>query len=342
MFRCIELAKNGLGTTAPNPMVGCTIIHNKKIIGEGYTSPYGGAHAEVNAVNAIKDKSLLSQSTLYVTLEPCAHFGKTPPCVNLILEHKIPKVVIGLQDPNKKVEGKSIQLLKDSGCEVILGVLENECRKHHKRFLTFQEKQRPYIILKWAETLDGYIAPSHQLREDNPKPLWITNTYSKQLVHQWRGEEQAILAGTTTALADNPKLTVRYWKSKNPIRVVIDKGLKIPSNYCLFDNSVKTIVITSVNDDNRYLKGVIYAVTKFKNLPQEICEILYQHEINSIIIEGGTKTLQSFINMNLWDEARVFKGKTSFIKGTKAPEISGNQLVSKKLFDDTLTIVTND
>ena len=342
MFRCIELAKKGLGTTAPNPMVGCIVVHDGKIIGEGYTSPYGGAHAEVNAINAVRDKSLLKQSTLYVTLEPCAHFGKTPPCVNLILEHKIPKVVIGLQDPNIKVAGKSIKLLKEAGCEVILGILKNECRNHHKRFLTFQEKQRPYIILKWAETFDGFIAPSKHLRADDPKPYWITNEYSKQLVHQWRAEEQAILVGTTTAFADNPKLNVRAWEGESPIRVLIDKDLKVPHTNHIFDNTVKTIVITSNHAKSNYLKGIIYEVTEFENLPQEICGILHQHEINSILIEGGTETLQSFIDMNLWDEARIFKGTTSFTEGTKAPKISGTQLVSKKIFEDTLTIVTND
>jgi diaminohydroxyphosphoribosylaminopyrimidine deaminase/5-amino-6-(5-phosphoribosylamino)uracil reductase len=342
MFRCIELAKNGLGTTAPNPMVGCVIIHNEKIISEGYTSSYGGPHAEVNAINSVKDKSLFSKSTLYVTLEPCAHFGKTPPCVNLILEHKIPKVVIGLKDPNTKVAGKSIKLLKDAGCDVLVGVLTDECAKLHKRFLTFQEKKRPYIILKWAETRDGFIAPENNVRGSEPKPFWITNAYSKQLVHKWRAEEQAILVGTTTALADNPKLTLRSWKGENPIRILIDKNLKTPATYHLLDASVKTIVITLENDKAKHKDEITYEIASFKNLPEEICAILHRHNINSVLIEGGTKTLQSFIDSNLWDEARIFKGELNFSKGLKAPEILGRQISLEKLLNDQLTILQND
>ncbi|WP_350292074.1 bifunctional diaminohydroxyphosphoribosylaminopyrimidine deaminase/5-amino-6-(5-phosphoribosylamino)uracil reductase RibD [uncultured Croceitalea sp.] len=342
MFRGIELGKNGLGTAAPNPMVGCVIVHKEKIIGEGYTSPYGGPHAEVNAINSVKDKSLLSQSSLYVTLEPCAHYGKTPPCVNHILKHHIPKVIIGLKDPNKKVAGTSIRLLKEKGCEVLVGVLENECREHHKRFLNFQEKRRPYIILKWAETLDGFVAPEEDQREDKPQPYWITNTYSKQLVHKWRAEEQAILIGTTTALADNPKLTTRTWQGNNPIRIIIDKDLKVPTNFYVLDTSVKTIVITTVEDKNAYKDGISYEVASFKNLPAEICTILYKYDITSVLIEGGTKTLQSFIDNKFWDEARVFKGYTNFSKGIRAPKITGKQISDNKLGNDQLIILRND
>ena len=206
ILRCIEIAQNGLGTTAPNPMVGAVIVHENKIMGEGFTSPFGGPHAEVNAINSVADKSLLPQSTIYVTLEPCSHFGKTPPCADLIVKHKIPRVVIGLLDPHDKVAGKGVKKLMDAGCEVTVGVLEKECREHHKRFLTFQEKKRPFIILKWAETADGFIAPEKTLRSQNKEPYWITNTYSRQLVHKWRTEEQAILVGTNTVLDDNPKL----------------------------------------------------------------------------------------------------------------------------------------
>jgi len=342
MLRCIELAKNGLETTAPNPMVGCVIIHDKNSIGEGYTSAYGGPHAEVNAINSVKDKSLLSKSTLYVTLEPCAHFGKTPPCVNLILKHAIPKVVIGLKDPNTKVAGKSIKLLKDSGCKVILGVLEDKVRKHHKRFLTFQEKKRPYIILKWAETQDGFIAPKNKVRNKEPEPFWITNAYSKQLVHKWRAQEQSILVGTTTALADNPKLTTRNWKGRNPIRIIIDKNLKIPASYHVLDASIKTIIITRQIEKKNHKDGIIYELALFKNLPQEICAILHKHNINSVLIEGGTKTLQSFIDAKLWDEARIFKGDTSFLNGVLAPKIKGTKISEQKLLDDKLTILKND
>ncbi len=342
MLRCIQLAKNGLGTTAPNPMVGCVIIHKEKNIGEGYTSPYGGPHAEVNAINAVKNKAVLSASTLYVTLEPCAHFGKTPPCVNLILKYKIPRVVIGLQDPNKKVAGKSIEMLRGAGCEVSIGVLEKECREHHKRFLSAQEKQRPYIILKWAETINGFIAPVNAIRKKEPEPYWITNPYSKQLVHKWRSQEQAILVGTTTVLADNPKLTARTWKGQNPVRVVIDKDLKIPANYNIFDGSVKTIIITTIDDTSKFMDSVSYETATFKNLPKEICDILYKHEINSVFVEGGAQTLQAFIDTNFWDEARIFKGNITFANGIKAPSITGKQIAEKRILEDNLRILKND
>ena len=206
--RCIEIAKNGLGLTAPNPMVGSVIVHNNKIIGEGYTSAYGGNHAEVNAINSVKHKELLKDATLYVSLEPCSHFGKTPPCSDLIVKHQIPNVVIGCMDDNVQVAGKGIAKLKAAGCNVTVGVLETKCKQHHKRFFTFHNKKRPYIILKWAETADGFIAPK---TKNEKKPVWITNTYSRQVVHKWRAEEQAILVGTNTVLEDNPSLTVRDW-----------------------------------------------------------------------------------------------------------------------------------
>jgi diaminohydroxyphosphoribosylaminopyrimidine deaminase/5-amino-6-(5-phosphoribosylamino)uracil reductase len=212
--RCIEIAKNGLGTARPNPMVGSVIVHEDVIIGEGYTSTYGGNHAEVNAIHSVQDKSLLKQATLYVTLEPCSHYGKTPPCSDLIITHNIPKIVIGCVDDNKKVEGQGIERLRKAGCHVIVGVLENACKEHHKRFLTFHNKKRPYVILKWAETKDGFIAP---VSKDTLQPVWITNEYSRQLVHKWRAEEQSILVGTQTVLDDNPSLTVRDWTGENPI-----------------------------------------------------------------------------------------------------------------------------
>ncbi|MBT8260877.1 MAG: bifunctional diaminohydroxyphosphoribosylaminopyrimidine deaminase/5-amino-6-(5-phosphoribosylamino)uracil reductase RibD, partial [Bacteroidia bacterium] len=294
--RCIEIAKNGLGTTAPNPMVGCVIVVDNKIIAEGYTSPYGGNHAEVNALKAIKDKSLLEKATLYVTLEPCSHYGKTPPCSDLIIAHKIPNIVIGCIDDNPEVAGKGIKKLMDSGCNVTVGVLEAECKEHHKRFFRFHNKKRPYIILKWAETQDGFIAP---LIKEKKEPFWITNEYSRQLVHKWRTKEQAILVGTNTVVEDNPSLTSRVYNGKNPIRIVIDKNKILDKSLQIFDNASKTIVINKHN-------------TNFnKPLAQQICNLLYQENINSVIIEGGTKTLQTFIDENLWDEARVFIGNTS-------------------------------
>lgn len=339
----MELAKKGLGTTAPNPMVGCVIVHNNSIIGEGFTSPYGGPHAEVNAINSVKNKDLLKEASLYVTLEPCSHYGKTPPCADLIAEHRLKEVFIGLKDPHDKVAGKGIEKLEDAGCKVTVGVLEAECREHHKRFLTFQEKNRPYIILKWAESDDGFLAPNASERSNNPEPFWITNSHSKQLVHQWRSQEQAILVGTNTVLEDNPKLTTRNWAGKNPIRVVLDRSLKIDSNYHVFDKAVQTIVLTEVEDASKHITDIEYGVIDFsKNLAHQICSALHQHNITSLIIEGGAKMLQTFIDENLWDEARIFKGAVCFKNGLPAPKLQGTLQHQKKILTDTLSVYRND
>lgn len=318
--RCIDIAKNGLGATAPNPMVGCVIVHDSNIIGEGYTSPYGGAHAEVNAISSVKDKSLLKEATLYVTLEPCSHFGKTPPCSNLIIDHGIKNVVIGCVDDNEKVSGQGIAKLKEAGCNVTVGVLENVCKEHHKRFFTFHNKKRPYIILKWAETSDGFIAPLHKKVK---QPVWITNQYSRQLVHKWRAEEQAILVGTNTVLEDNPGLTTRDWKGKHPIRIVLDKNKTLSKDFKVFDDNTKTILINESSAD-------------------DICNLLYKANINSVIVEGGAKTLQLFINSGLWDEARVFIGQSDFREGIKAPKCKGKLIDKQQLLDDTLKIYVNN
>ena len=316
--RCIEIAKNGLGTTRPNPMVGSVIVHNNKIIGEGYTSNYGGNHAEVNAINSVKNKNLLKKATLYVTLEPCSHFGKTPPCSDLIIKHQIPNVVIGCIDDNEKVAGRGIKKLRDAGCNVIVGVLESACKAHHKRFFTFHNKKRPYIILKWAETTDGFIAPK---TKNEKKPVWITNAFSRQLVHKWRTEEQAILVGTHTVLEDNPSLTSRDWVGENPLRLVIDKDEKLSKN----------------------MKELDKAKLNFsKDVAQQICGFLFKKEITSVIIEGGAKTLQTFIDENLWDEARVFTGQAAFKDGIKAPEFSGKLISEEKIVADVLKIYKND
>lgn len=327
MKRCLEIAKNGLGSTRPNPMVGSVIVHNNKIIGEGYTSKYGGNHAEVNAINAVTDKSLLKASTLYVTLEPCSHFGKTPPCSDFIIKHQIANVVIGCMDDNEQVAGQGIKKLKNAGCNVIVGVLEDDCKAHHKRFFTFHNKKRPYIVLKWAETLDGFIAPS---TKKNNTPVWITNTFSRQLVHQWRSEEQAILVGTTTVAQDNPSLTVRDWTGQNPIRIVIDRKNKCSKKHAIFNAAAETIVISEkeINFDS--------------NVAKQICDLLHKKNINSMIIEGGAKTLQTFIDENLWDEARVFTGNTTFKQGVKAPVFSGRFIIEKKIKTDSLKIYQND
>ncbi len=341
--RCIEIAKNGLGTTAPNPMVGCVIVHAQKIIGEGYTSIYGGSHAEINALKNVKNQSLLSEATLYVTLEPCSHYGKTPPCADAIIALKIPKVVIGTIDTHSKVAGKGVGKLKASGCEVIVGVLENEVKAHHKRFFTFHNKKRPYIILKWAESADGFIAPQSR---NEQKPVWITNELSRQLVHKWRTEEHAILVGTNTVIEDNPSLTVRDWTGNNPIRVVLDRNLNLPKEAAIFDDKAKTIIISEkqktrhTEADPRIFEFLDWSLTE--KIAQQICTILYNHEVNSIIIEGGRQTLQTFINENLWDEARIFVGTASFSKGTKAPDFSGRLISDEKIIDDILKIYTND
>ncbi len=343
ILRSIQLGKKGLGTTAPNPMVGCVIVRKDKIIGEGYTSPYGGSHAEVNAINAVADKNLLSEATLYVTLEPCSHYGKTPPCADLIIKHNIPEVVIGIKDPHDKVAGKGIEKLKASGCKVTVGVLENECRNHLKRFLTFQEQKRPYILLKWAETADGFIAPDPKIRKTSPEPFWISNPYSKQLVHQWRSKEQAILVGTKTVLEDNPKLNTRDWAGKNPIRVVLDKNLTIDSSFIVMDRSITTLVLTQVKDESKYIHGIDYEVIDFaKPVAAQICKVLYKHSITSVLVEGGSKTLQTFIDEGLWDEARIFKTQKVFKAGVVAPNIHGKLLKEELILSDSLSIYTHD
>jgi len=325
--RALQIGKNGLGTTASNPIVGAVVVYKNTIIGEGFTSPFGEAHAEVNAIDSVKDKELLKQSTLYVTLEPCNHYGKTPPCSNYILQHQIPKVVIGCMDDNPKVAGNGIKKLRTSGCEVILGVLEKECKAHHKRFFTFCNEKRPYIILKWAETQNGYIAPK---TKSTKAPVWITNTYSRQLVHKWRTEEQAILVGANTVIEDNPKLTVRNWSGKNPIRIVIDKTGQLDRSHAIFNDDAKTIVI---NNDT---------IDFDKSIASQICDVLYHHNISSVIIEGGAKTLQLFIDGDLWDEARIFTGNTTFKSGIKAPMIRGKLLSETSIHDDVLKVYSNN
>ncbi|WP_297762210.1 bifunctional diaminohydroxyphosphoribosylaminopyrimidine deaminase/5-amino-6-(5-phosphoribosylamino)uracil reductase RibD [uncultured Muriicola sp.] len=343
ILRGIELGKNGLGTTAPNPMVGCVIVHNNTIIGEGFTSPFGGAHAEVNAIRSVQNKELLKKSTLYVTLEPCAHHGKTPPCVDLIISSKIPRVVIGVKDPHDKVGGKGIEKLLAAGCEVNTPVLESRCREHHRRFLTFHEKKRPYIILKWAQTRDGFMAPSINQREKDPRPYWITNRYSRQKVHQWRSEEQAIFVGTNTVLLDNPKLTTRSWAGHSPLRIIFDKDLKTPASYNIFDRTAETLIFTQSNVPNKAQKGIQYECIDFsQKVASQVCETLFKRNILSVIIEGGAATLNTFIESALWDEARIFTGTISFYKGLTAPLIKGNEISQTLVGQDTLSILRND
>ncbi|RXM46723.1 bifunctional diaminohydroxyphosphoribosylaminopyrimidine deaminase/5-amino-6-(5-phosphoribosylamino)uracil reductase RibD [Flavobacterium sp. YO64] len=338
--RCIELAKNGLGTTYPNPMVGSVIVYNDTIIGEGWHKKAGEPHAEVNAVRSVKDKSLLKKATIYVSLEPCSHFGKTPPCCDLIIENKIPNVVVGTVDPNEKVAGNGIRKLVEAGANVVVGILEDECNELNKRFFTFHQKKRPYIILKWAESLDGYLAPEKEINQER-KPVWITNKYSRQLVHKWRSEEQAILVGTQTVIDDNPKLNVRDWSGNNPVRVVLNQNNRISKDSFVFDDSVKTIVLTksenTISTENTLFKKIDFN----KNTIENILSVLHQHQIQSIIIEGGKQTLQSFIDKNIWDEARIFIGKNTFEKGTKAPELKKKNEVKTYIQNDELIYVRN-
>ncbi|MDR7210773.1 bifunctional diaminohydroxyphosphoribosylaminopyrimidine deaminase/5-amino-6-(5-phosphoribosylamino)uracil reductase RibD [Flavobacterium piscis] len=338
--RCLQLAKNGLVAAMPNPSVGAVIVYEGKIIGEGYTSPYGGNHAEVNAINSVADKSLLSNSTIYVSLEPCSHFGKTPPCCDLIIANKIPSVVIGTVDPNEKVAGNGIKKLIAAGANVTVGILENECNELNKRFFTFHQKKRPYIILKWAESRDGFLAPEKEVNPER-KPVWITNQYSRQMVHKWRSEEQAILVGTKTVIDDNPKLNVRDWSGNNPVRVVLDQNNRILKDSFIFDDTVKTIVFTK-SEINLSTENTTFESINFnQNVIPNILAVLYQNQIQSIIIEGGLQTLQSFIDQNIWDEARIFVGKASFEKGTKAPHLSGKNVEKKYIGNDELIQIRN-
>ncbi len=338
MKHCLLLAAKGLGSVAPNPMVGCVIVHNGIVIGEGYHEQYGGPHAEVNAINSVADKSLLAQSTLIVNLEPCSHKGKTPPCADLIIEHKIKTVVIGCGDTNPLVAGKGINKLKKAGIEVVTDILKDECLELNKRFFTYHEKKRPYIILKWARTKDGFISKAPPFKKEEN---WITNEESKKLVHQWRAQEQAIMIGTKTALLDNPELTVRLAEGKNPLRVVIDENLVIPFSSHIFSEDTETLVFTSLNAQDR--NHVSYFKTDFsKNILPQVMEVLYERKIISVIVEGGAHLLKSFIEDNLWDEARIFTGNKFFQSGLKSPLIKGKELFRLPVNGDELVNLKND
>jgi diaminohydroxyphosphoribosylaminopyrimidine deaminase/5-amino-6-(5-phosphoribosylamino)uracil reductase len=343
MRRCILLAKKARGTTAPNPAVGCVIVHGNKIIGEGFTSPYGGPHAEVNAIESVKEPALLTESTIYISLEPCSHFGKTPPCADLIVKHKIPNVVIGVRDPNELVAGSGIKKLQRADHKITEGVLEDECRNINRDFFRYHQQKRPYFILKWAQSSDGYMAPAASLRTAEPKPYWITNSQSRQLVHKWRTEEQAILVGTRTVLEDNPKLNARKWHGKSPIRIVLDQKLRIPSDYHVFDQNEQTIVLTAVRSAANKNKNLHYETLDFTaDLAPQIAEVLYKNKILSVLIEGGAKTLETFIDSGMWDEARVFTGAEPFYKGLKAPKINGSLSSEQEIGSDMLKIIRRD
>lgn len=337
MRRCLELAELGAGLVSPNPMVGAVVVHDGKIVGEGYHQKYGEAHAEVNAIAQVTAKfdnaaELLKQSTIYVSLEPCAHYGKTPPCADLIIKHQIAVVVVGTRDPFPQVDGKGIEKLEAAGVEVISGVLEQECQWLNRRFFTKVQKHRPYIILKWAQTNDGFFAPA------DGSQFWITGAESRRLVHKWRSEEDAILVGKNTAAIDNPQLNVRYWEGRSPKRVVIDRRLELNKTLNIFDQTVETLVFNevefNVDGKNKYI-----ALEDFERyVPQYILYQLYLQDIQSVIIEGGARTLQTFIEAGLWDEARIFTGKTVLTNGIKSPQITGILAGESSVGDDHLTI----
>lgn len=335
MHRCLQLALMGMGNVAPNPMVGAVLVYENKIIGEGYHREYGKAHAEVNCINSVspENEQFIDKSILYVSLEPCAHYGKTPPCSDLIIEKKIPSVVIACEDSYKKVNGKGIEKLLAAGVNVTKGVLEKEAINLNKRFFTFHNKKRPYIILKWAQSADGYIANKDSSR------VFISNDQSNQLVHKWRSEEAAIMVGTNTALLDDPLLTNRHWPGKNPVRIVIDLTLKLPAHLNLLDGSVNTIVFNSIKKEIK--PGVLYQlIDSAQEVIPQIATALYEMKIQSVIIEGGTKLLQSFIDIQLWDEARVITNDTmNIIDGHAAPCLTDfEKNESVKISNNTIDI----
>ncbi len=309
--RCIELAENALGKTYPNPLVGSVIVYNDEIIGEGFHEKAGENHAEINAVNSVKNPELLKDSTIYVSLEPCSHFGKTPPCANKIVETGFRKVVIGTLDSHEKVNGKGKQILENAGIEVVSGVLEKECRDVNKRFFTFHQKKRPYIILKWAESADGFL-------DKDFKPTQIGNPLTKQFVHQLRSEEHAVLVGTNTALTDNPSLTTREISGRNPVRILIDFDLKVPRNFNVYNNEAPTLVFNSIKNSEE--GNAKFIKTGKENFIENLMQKLYENQIQSVIVEGGSFTLNQFINENLWDEAIIIKNENLVLgNGTKAP-----------------------
>jgi diaminohydroxyphosphoribosylaminopyrimidine deaminase/5-amino-6-(5-phosphoribosylamino)uracil reductase len=340
MRRCLDLAVNAEGLTYPNPIVGSVIVNNGKIIGEGYHLKAGDHHAEVNAINSVRDKGLLKDSTLYVSLEPCSHTGKTPPCADLIVAYKIPRIVIGTSDTSKKVSGKGIRRLKEAGCNVTTGVLEEECRYLNRRFFTFHEKGRPYITLKWAQSADGFI---DKLRSEghNPGPNWISGKPERSLVHKWRSTEQAILIGAGTLRVDHPRLNVRLWKGKDPLRLILSFSGQIGNEVSAKETNGIDIVFTenvdAVNGDMLKVK-----LDRNRTSSAQVIEYLYSTGIQSLLIEGGASVLNHFISAGLWDEARIFYGKTDFISGIKAPDIEGKIFSTSNFRVCSLEMISNE
>ncbi|PVD51308.1 bifunctional diaminohydroxyphosphoribosylaminopyrimidine deaminase/5-amino-6-(5-phosphoribosylamino)uracil reductase RibD [Terrimonas sp.] len=348
MNRCLQLAQLAAGNTAPNPMVGAVLVHEGRIIGEGYHKAYGQPHAEVNCIASVNkaDENLISKSVMYVSLEPCAHFGKTPPCADLITKHDIPTVVIGCRDPFTEVDGKGIDKLKTAGIAVIANVLEKECKTLNRRFFTFHTKHRPYIVLKWAQSNNGVIGDLGNNR------LHISNAYTNRLVHKWRSEEAAILVGTNTARLDDPSLTTRLWPGKNPVRLVLDMELSLPHHLHLFDNAVTTIVFNRIQntiesfDDikNKENRTWYYQVTNDVSIVHQIIHALYNLRVQSVLIEGGAKLLQSFIDEGMWDEARIITNENLEAgEGIKAPVLgSSHPVKNERLFSDQVAYYSNN
>jgi diaminohydroxyphosphoribosylaminopyrimidine deaminase/5-amino-6-(5-phosphoribosylamino)uracil reductase len=322
MQRCLQLASLGAGSVAPNPMVGAVLVHEGVIIGEGWHERFGEAHAEVNCLESVgeKDRDLIPRSTLYVNLEPCAHYGKTPPCSDLIIRSRIPRVMVGSVDPFAAVAGKGIARMKEAGIEVVTGVLEAACRHLNRRFFTFHELKRPYLILKWASTADGFMALP------GPVPLKITNAFADRLVHRWRSEEAAILVGAGTAIADDPALTNRLWSGPSPLRILLDTALRAPSSLRLFDGTTPTWVFNNKREDEK--KNIRWIrVGPQRPFLEEVLRILHERDILSVLVEGGLRTLQSFIDAGLWDEARVLTGTTVIGDGLRTPQLKKFSLV---------------
>jgi diaminohydroxyphosphoribosylaminopyrimidine deaminase / 5-amino-6-(5-phosphoribosylamino)uracil reductase len=339
MHRCLALARLGAGNVAPNPMVGAVLVYKDTIIGEGYHQQYGQAHAEVNCLNSVSEENrhLIEHSTLYVSLEPCAHYGKTPPCSSLIIAHRIPRVVVGCRDPFKEVDGKGIQQLTQTGIAVNTGILEKECMALNKRFFTFYTQKRPFIILKWAQTADGFIAANDDTR------LLISNDFTNRMVHQWRSEEQAILVGTNTAMKDNPSLTNRLFNGNNPIRLVIDLWLKLPAQLHIFDQNATTILF-NYSIQKKEGNTLYQQLEKDTSIIPQILEYCYTHIIQSILIEGGAVTLQHFIDAGYWDEARIITNKKLHIKkGLPAPVLSNAiPLQQQEIAGDTINYLIHN
>ena len=325
MRRCLQLARNGLCHTAPNPMVGAVLVCDGKIIGEGYHVRCGQAHAEVNAIRSVKDSSLLTRSTLYVSLEPCAHYGKTPPCADLIVEKGIPRIVIGCGDPFAQVAGRGIRKLQDAGREVIVGVLEKECRELIRRFITFHTHRRPYITLKWAQSADGFL----DVQRTGESPALLSSSLTQMLVHKKRAEHSAILVGTRTALLDNPSLTVRHWYGPSPVRVVLDRLGRLPDSLHLFDGQVPTLVVTEKARVGR--PNVEYVQADFNRpvVPQ-LLAALHARNLQSLLVEGGASTLQAFLDAGLWDEAFVEEAPLCLGNGVQAPRMDEKKICDRE------------